>query len=149
MRLWHYYLIPYLPRQQLVAQWREICCIARNWAKDGTPNHILVNKVMNYSADHFRQYADIVLHEFDKRGYRTTSTAKNNFNNNLKIIEANQNIDDKWDRLFEDWHNDIYLRECLYNLEEKAMCGGITSDEWAVIYNKYNKYFDLWNGENE
>ena len=26
MRLWHYKLIPYLPKKQLVSQWRE--CIA-------------------------------------------------------------------------------------------------------------------------
>ena len=149
MRLWHYYLIPYLPRQQLVAQWRECCAIARNWAKNGTPNHILVNKVMNYSVDHLRQYTDIVLYEFNKRGYKTTSTARDNFYSNLKIIEANHNIVDKYDMVFEDWHNNTYLRECLYNLEEKAMCGGLTSDEWAVIYNKYNKYFDLWNSEEE
>lgn len=146
MRLWHYSLIPILPRQQLVAQWRECCAIARNWAKNGTPNHILVNKVMNYHSDHFRQYVEILLQEFDNRGYRTTSTARDNFYSNLKIIEANQAKQDlkEYDRLFDDWHNDIYLRECLYNLEEKAMCGGLSKEEWRIIYNRYNKYFDLW-----
>ena len=47
MRLWHKDLIPYLPRQQLLGQWRECCCIVRNIAMLGTPNHILVNKVMD------------------------------------------------------------------------------------------------------
>lgn len=43
MRLWHKELIPYLPRQQLIAQWRECCAIASNLASKGTPNHLLVN----------------------------------------------------------------------------------------------------------
>ena len=46
MRLWHKDLIPALPRKQLLAQWRECCAIASNIAKKGTPNHILVNKVL-------------------------------------------------------------------------------------------------------
>lgn len=33
MRLWHKDLIPYLPRQQLIAQWRECCAIAGSIAK--------------------------------------------------------------------------------------------------------------------
>ena len=39
MRLWHKDLIDVLPRQQLISQWREICCIAKNIAEKGTPNH--------------------------------------------------------------------------------------------------------------
>ena len=41
MRLWHKDLIPYLPKQQLISQWRECCCIAKNIADNGTPNHLL------------------------------------------------------------------------------------------------------------
>ena len=48
MRLWHKDLIPVLPRQQLLSQWRECCCIARNIVENGTPNHILVNKILDY-----------------------------------------------------------------------------------------------------
>ena len=43
MRLWHIDLISVLPREQLVAQWRELSAIAGAIQKKGTPNHILVN----------------------------------------------------------------------------------------------------------
>jgi len=45
LRLWSYQLLPYLPRQQLLSQWRECCCIAKSITEKGTPNHILVNKI--------------------------------------------------------------------------------------------------------
>ena len=48
MRLWHTELIKVLPREQLVAQWRELCAIAGAVQKNGTPNHILVNFVLDY-----------------------------------------------------------------------------------------------------
>ena len=57
MRLWHKYLIPYLPKQQLLGQWRECCCIARNININGTPNHILVNKIIDYPYSHKNTYA--------------------------------------------------------------------------------------------
>ena len=57
MRIWHKSLIPALPREQLVAQWRELSAIAGNLSTKGTPNHILVNKVLDYPRDHFVSYA--------------------------------------------------------------------------------------------
>ena len=48
MRLWCKDLIPYLPKLQLLSQWRECCAICSNIANKGTSNHILVNKIMNY-----------------------------------------------------------------------------------------------------
>ena len=56
MRLWHKELIPYLPRQQLLGQWRECCAIAKSIAETGTPNHVLVNKIMEYPKPHFVLY---------------------------------------------------------------------------------------------
>ena len=47
MRLWHKDMISILPREQLVAQWRELSAIASNIQTKGTPNHILVNKIMD------------------------------------------------------------------------------------------------------
>ena len=48
MRCWHKDLISVLPKQQLLGQWRECCLIAKNIAEQGTPNHILVNRIFNY-----------------------------------------------------------------------------------------------------
>ena len=69
MRCWHKDLIPVLPRQQLLAQWRECCCIARNINANGTPNHLLVNKVLDYQAAHLHTYAYMVYQELGSRGY--------------------------------------------------------------------------------
>ena len=44
-------------------------------------------------------------------------------------------------------HDDKYLRQCLYNLEEKAIRGIITNEEWKPIYEKFNDKFDLWDGK--
>ena len=35
--------------------------------------------------------------------------------------------------IFGDWHNDRYLMQCYYNLQEKHDCGGISDDEWQKI----------------
>ena len=56
MRCWHKDLIPVLPKQQLMGQWRECCLIARSIEKHGTPNHLLVNRIMDYPMDHFWTY---------------------------------------------------------------------------------------------
>ena len=69
MRLWHKQLISVLPRQQLVAQWRECSSIVGNILTKGTPNHILVNKIMDYPIDHFITYAALVRGEMTNRGY--------------------------------------------------------------------------------
>ena len=61
MRLWHKDLISVLPREQLVAQWRELSAIAGAIQKNGTPNHILVNFVLDYGWNHFISYAYYIL----------------------------------------------------------------------------------------
>lgn len=136
MRLWHKDLIPYLPRQQLLSQWRECCCIARNIAVNGTPNHILVNKIMYYPQWHFMYYAIRVSKEMERRGYKS---------DRRKFFKWFDQWDDgtvktgdvSVDEMFHDWHNYRYLRQCLYNLQEKCDCGGIDIREWTPIYNKF------------
>ena len=72
MRLWHKDLITVLPRQQLVSQWRECCCIARELAVNGTPNHLLVNKILGYPKHHFLKYAMLVAKEMERRDTKST-----------------------------------------------------------------------------
>lgn len=125
MRLWHKDLIPVLPRQQLMGQWRECCAIARNIERNGTPNHVLVNKVMNYPMEHFNRYAYMIFEEMKKRGYKADWG---------KFVKEKKNVlmADGRD-VFEGWHNGRYLRQCLYNLEEKADCGAISREDWITI----------------
>lgn len=74
MRLWCTQLITVLPREQLVSQWRELSSIAGAIQKNGAPNHILVNFVLDYDYDHFISYAYYVREEMTKRGYRTMNS---------------------------------------------------------------------------
>ena len=136
MRLWHKDLIHYLPKQQLLGQWRECCSIASNIKSKGSPNHILVNKIMDYPLEHFYIFCYLVYAEMIDRGYKVNW-------NRLQIVENNLTKPEDYCamyslHIFYNWHNDIYLRECLYNLEEKYLCGGITKNEWKLIYDRFN-----------
>lgn len=136
MRLWHYDLISVLPKGQLVSQWRECLAMKRGW-ENGTLNHGLVNYIKQYDTYLFSDYALLVAKEMQRRGIRFQSKFVNEF---VKFSKRT-NFD-----LYEHYpeHNDRYLRECLYNLEEKAMRGMIPKQEWQKIYEKYKNRFDLW-----
>lgn len=132
MRLWHKDLIDVLPRQQLLAQWRECCAIARNIATKDTPGHILVNRIMNYPENEFWSYAQKVYLEMRSRGYSCDFSAFSRWCKSMKIPET---YSDDLD-LFPGWHNKRYLWQCYSNLEEKHDCGGIPDDEWLEIENR-------------
>ena len=132
MRLWHKNLIPALPREQLVAQWREISAIAGNIQTKGTPNHILVNKIMNYGFNHFITYAAAVRSEMTSRGYRTMDKVWDK----IVALAPDYNII-PIDEIYPDWMNHEYLTICYYNLKEKWICGGISDSDWQRIENLY------------
>ena len=136
MRLWHKDLIPYLPRQQLIAQWRELCAICSNLASKGTPNHLLVNKILDYPKNHFWTYHALIVKEMSDRCYRITANSMDKFSSNYYLF-AHSHLDDykviKAIDVYPDWHNERYLKQCLYNLQEKYDCGGISEDEWELI----------------
>ena len=129
MRLWHKNMVSSLPRQQLLGQWRECCCIASNIAKNGTPNHILVNKVMEYPVNHFFTYCmQYVVQEMIDRGYKVDTTKF------WKHFPRQQSYTPViHTELYDKWHNDRYYNQCYINLEEKYDCGGITEAEWLRL----------------
>lgn len=131
MRLWHKDLIPVLPRHQLLGQWRECCAIAKSIMKTGSPNHILVNKILEYPNEHFYCYSKKIVLELDKRGY------KPHWNNFTRYFYMGEDILGyifvSGDELFEGWHNNRYLIQCYYNLQEKFDCGGISKEEFEKI----------------
>ena len=134
MRLWHKDLIPILPNKQLIDQWRECCLIAKNIKEKGTPNHILVNKVMNYPLIHFISYAGIVYDEMVNRGYNVTQKSYFTIANLEKVDKDCLNSYPlSKEQIFPDWHNDHYFIQCYYNLQEKYECGGIPEEEWKRI----------------
>lgn len=75
MRLWHKDLISVLPIEQLATQWKELFIIVENIQTKNTPNHILVNKVVDYPYDHLITYAQLVRNEITNKGYQTRNSA--------------------------------------------------------------------------
>lgn len=128
MRLWHKDLIPVLPRQQLLGQWRECCLIAKQISETGTPNHLLVNKIMDYPLEDFFTYGYGVFQEMYNRGYNADIGKFIRYFDTKTLNENNVT-----GNYFENWHNDRYLKQCYYNLQEKYDCGGISEEEWHDI----------------
>lgn len=141
MRLWHKDLIELLPRQQLLGQWRECCLIAKNIQEKGTPNHMLVNKIMNYSIHDFINYTALVYEEMANRGYRANWSK---FISHIPFKEKHRFLYQERTKIFHDWHNIRYLIQCYTNLQEKYDCGGISQEEWEPIQeyveNRMNDY---------
>ena len=130
MRLWHKDLIDSLPRKQLLGQWRECCAIIKNIKEKGTPNHLLVNKIMDYDLKHFYTYGLYVFIETEHRDYKCNLRKFDQYFKGGKIVKT-------FDELFDGWHNERYLDQCFYNLQEKFDCGGMTEEEWGKVSKKY------------
>lgn len=132
MRLWHTELIKALPREHIVAQWRELSAIAGKIQTSGTPNHVLVNFVMNYDFDHFISYAYYIRQEMNARKYRTMNS----------VWEKIESLKPDWkllplEEVYKGKMNDFYLTVCYYNLYEKYDCGMFDDfDEIEKIYRK-------------
>lgn len=139
IRLWHKDLIPVLPRRQLLSQWRECCCIAKNIAEKGTPNHVLVNKILDYPIEHFYTYGMAVTAEMVRRGYRPSMESMMVFTNNILKYDALGARFVPADEVFSAWHTDRYLDQCYFNLQEKYDCGGIPFEEWKKLEAAYLK----------
>lgn len=134
MRIWHIDFIDVLPREQLVAQWRELSAIAGSIQKNESPNHILVNFVMNYDFSHFISYAYYIREEMTKRGYRTMNSVWE------KIISLKPNYELlPLKKLFPDKMKYMYLDICYFNLLEKADCGGISIEDFKKIDEKWKE----------
>ena len=131
MRLWHYKLIPVLPQAMLVSQWRECIAIKRQWEK-GTLKHRLVSYVMDYDKTYFYNYVSHVCNEMIDRdiNYQTKY-----FNEICEFCDVNVWTVGLLDLKEYSEHNNRYLKQCYYNLQEKADRGIISEEEWQKIEN--------------
>ena len=130
MRLWHYKLIPVLPQKQLISQWRECIAIKRQWEK-GTLKHPLVSYITNYDSECFVAYTYRVILEMQKRGIKYNEKYFHEIQDfctygRLTIFRINDYKQYKE-------HNNRYLTQCYYNLQEKYDRGIITQEEWNLI----------------
>lgn len=131
LRLWHYKLIPVLPKEMLVSQWRECIAIKRQWEK-GTLKHRLVSYVMDNDTDLFNEYVTMICNEMDKRHIKYQIKY---YNEIWEFCLDNGNGGVK--KFLYPEHNDRYLKQCYYNLEEKHDRGIISDEEWKPINDLY------------
>lgn len=111
MRLWHYELLPYLPKSQLLAQWRELNSI---FAKED--KHVLINYIYEYPKEDLLLYTELVLKELKKRAVnvRTFDKMQNYFSGMVPPPDYPP---------YARHHNEEYLTICYYNLYEKYIRG--------------------------
>lgn len=135
MRIWHKDLLPYLPLMQIRGQYREIFLIIRELKVKGTPNHILVNKINNYPLTHLAAFLRELIKEMDIRKIKYNAD---------KVSEAYAFLGEPGQlspaALYDGWHNERYLKQCLYNLQEKADCGRPEEKEWQIIERQFKQY---------
>lgn len=114
MRLWHYKLIPVLPNKMLVSQWRECIAIKRQWDK-GTLKHRLVSYVMKHEKITFYIYVLNVINEMNKRNIKYQEKYLNEI---YSFCKPNVSEMYPYNNFYHE-HNDRYLKQCFYNLQEK------------------------------
>lgn len=142
MRLWHKDLLLYLPRQQLQGQWRELNSIYKLQNK-----HILINFVYK-DMESLLNYSIYLLIIMKSKGYRyKLDNICNYFKCSKQFFDdvINTHLDDNNNYLydyniknvFNNKMNSRYLKQCLYNLQEKYDCGGIPEEEWQKIENEF------------
>ena len=154
MRLWSWQLLPYLSDLQFKGQLRELCAIKRDWECNGTTNHLLINKVMEYDKKHLTSYLLLYREEYIKRYHKDIkSDILCEF---LDFADYKIDKDFTWspvtnkivsvrilNNIFPDWHNKEYLRVCLSNLYEKHFFGvgksRITDEEWETLCRGYKE----------
>lgn len=152
MRLWHYKLLPYLSDLQFKGQLRELTAIMRSWRDNGSTNHILINKVMEYDKKHLTSYLLLYREEYIKRYHKDINRGV--LYEFLDFANYKKDKDFTWSpttnkivsvrilkNVFPDWHNKEYLRVCMANLYEKHYFGvgksRITDEEWQRLLEGY------------
>ena len=129
IRLWHYELLKVLPDKLIVAEWRECIAIKRQWEK-GSLTHRLDGYVKDYDKQYFCKYVDYLIDEMDIRDIKYKQKY---YDEIYSFCDGNITAYDCYPE-----HNDRYLKQCYYNLQEKYDRGIISEEEWLKI-KKYVK----------
>lgn len=135
MRIFHYALLPYLPDLQFRGQLRELVLIMHQWRDKGATNHLLINRVMDFTPRNLTAYFLMYEEEYRKRYAKPI--------NRLTIMEFMAFCGETklYCEPFKGWHNKEYLRVCMANLYEKHFFGvgksRITDAEWERLCEGY------------
>lgn len=143
MRLWDWRMLPYLPKGQLLSQKRECDLIWKDIANGKKTNRILINYLWDYE-DYECQLANyyvLLEKEFRRRCYefKFSKCAPTGllWHDIVKIKEP-----------FKNHHNNRYLLQCFFNLEEKYMRGqkDFSENEYTALkYCLFENGIDVWN----
>lgn len=134
MRLWHTDLIKYLPKQQLLGQWRELNSI---FAKED--KHILINFVYEYDVEDLFNYSVMIYNEMIKRHFILDITRLCRYFDEKEFYALGFTGDelDLWSNTkpFKNHMNEEYLKICCWNLYEKYIRGqkGFTDEAIKFI----------------
>jgi uncharacterized protein (TIGR02328 family) len=129
MRLWHQSLIPYLDRQRLLSQHRELCALrGKGWGK----KHATVDYVFQHDQSMLVAYHFLVMNEMERRGYKPDPIWREG-NYRGTILGTQENWCDPKacggyvinsiiaKEIIYPEHDDDYLRECIENLKSKGV----------------------------
>lgn len=139
MRMWHVDLLPVLPDKQFKGQLRELVAIMRDWRDKGTTNHVLINRVMEYSKAELTAYFELYAKYYEKRYGKKLDKYLKEFSEFAKDSTPGR-LYHIAGVLYPQWHNHAYLRICMANLYEKYLGVGkskLTDEEWLRLCEAY------------
>lgn len=109
-----------------------------DWRDRGSTNHLLINKVMQYSKNNLTYYFLLYECEYNKRYEKFLDKYRIEF-----IIFSKGSPKVNTQNPFPGWNNDTYLNICMWNLYEKHLGVGknrITDEEWTILCEGYKKF---------
>ena len=127
MRLWHQSLLPYLDRQRLLGQHREVCALrGKGWGK----KHSVVDYVFKHNPARLVAYHYCIMEEMERRGYHPDRTWDNPNWRGSTLGECDgfaskQHVENLWmdvnqmGKIIYPEHDKAYLDECIALLKEK------------------------------
>lgn len=140
MRLWGWQILPFLPKSQLLSQKRECDLIWNDIANGKQTNHILINYIWEYE-DYKKElslYYYLLKKEFDSRSFKFRIC-----DDAYLLTEYNLS-----EQPFKNHHNNRYLLQCFYNLQEKYDRGQKDFDD-KTFYNLRDGVFGILNEDEE
>ena len=127
MRLWHQFLIPFLDRQRLLSQHRELCALrGKGWGK----KHATVDYVFTHDPALLVAYHYCVMTEMERRSYQpdnswydpdwrgSTLGKQEGFADKRLVEQLWMNVNQMESVIYPE-HNDEYLAECISLLKDK------------------------------
>lgn len=144
MRLWYPEMVlnKTLPVDQVKSQWRELVAIKRKIDKCNSPQHRLVNAILDYNIIDFKNYTRLVYDAMVEMDYNVNVKLLNE----ITMWQCDLFNNDRLPCDYDNWLEGRWLETSIYNLQEKAIVGIVPYDEWVKLYNEYNYKFDgrLW-----